>query len=88
MSVCFYRLESKLSILTKKTSVLGPELRDIVKALTTINSHDSFNLERVETLGDSFLKFASSLYLFHKFQNLNEGQLTNIKSQLIGNRQV
>lgn len=72
----------------KEPSLRGPELRDIVKALTTINSQDTFNLERVETLGDSFLKFAASLYLFHKFPMLNEGQLTNIKSRFIGNRQV
>ena len=73
--------------MTKKPS-RGPELRDILAALTTINSHDTFNLERVETLGDAFLKFAASLYLFHKYPKLDEGQLTNIKGKLIGNRLV
>ncbi|KAJ2950975.1 hypothetical protein O0L34_g5352 [Tuta absoluta] len=78
----------KIEILEKKVSARGPELRDILAAITTINSHDAFNLERAETLGDSFLKFAASLYLHHKFPSMNEGQLTNIKGRLIGNRNL
>ncbi|XP_075975251.1 endoribonuclease Dcr-2 [Anticarsia gemmatalis] len=66
----------------------GPELRDMLAALTTIKSSDTFNLERAETLGDSFLKFAASLYLYHKFPSKNEGQLTNIKCRLISNRNL
>ncbi|CAH2084703.1 unnamed protein product [Euphydryas editha] len=81
------KYNDKISLLSKRSS-RGPELRDILAALTTINSHDTFNLERAETLGDSFLKFAASLYLFHKFPALDEGQLTNIKSRLIGNRNL
>ncbi|XP_049872216.1 endoribonuclease Dicer [Pectinophora gossypiella] len=79
---------NKIAILSKKLTTRGPELRDILAAITTINSHDTFNLERVETLGDSFLKFAASLYLYHKFPKLNEGQLTNIKCRFIGNRNL
>ncbi|XP_028170236.1 endoribonuclease Dicer isoform X1 [Ostrinia furnacalis] len=82
------KYNDKIGILSKKPTDRGPELKDILAALTTINSGDTFNLERVETLGDSFLKFAGSLYLFHKFPKLNEGQLTNIKSRLIGNRNL
>ncbi|XP_045523187.1 endoribonuclease Dicer isoform X2 [Pieris brassicae] len=78
----------KIHLLSCKATNNGPELRDVLAALTTINSHDSFNLERVETLGDAFLKFAATLYLFHKFPKLNEGQLTNIKGRLIGNRNL
>ncbi|KAI5634355.1 hypothetical protein NE865_12903 [Phthorimaea operculella] len=77
-----------IEILDKKLSARGPELRDILAAITTINSHDAFNLERTETLGDSFLKFAAGLYLHHKFPQMNEGQLTNIKGRLIGNRNL
>ncbi|XP_047524815.1 endoribonuclease Dicer isoform X3 [Pieris napi] len=78
----------KINLLSRKATGNGPELRDVLAALTTINSHDSFDLERVETLGDAFLKFAATLYLFHKFPKLNEGQLTNIKGRLIGNRNL
>ncbi|CAH0719966.1 unnamed protein product, partial [Brenthis ino] len=78
----------KIKLLSKTLSSRGPELRDILAALTTINSHDTFNLERAETLGDAFLKFATSLFLFHKFPQLDEGQLTNIKGRLLGNRNL
>ncbi|XP_041980153.1 endoribonuclease Dicer [Aricia agestis] len=77
-----------IELLLKKPSPRGPELRDILTSLTTINSHDNFNLERTETLGDSFLKFAASLYLYHRFPAMDEGQLTNIKGRLIGNRNL
>ncbi|XP_038213849.1 endoribonuclease Dicer isoform X2 [Zerene cesonia] len=82
------RYKENIELLSKTATGRGPELRDIVAALTTIKSRDTFNLERAETLGDSFLKFAASLYLFHKFPELDEGQLTNIKGQLIGNRNL
>lgn len=78
----------KIEILKKTPTGRGPELRDVLAALTTINSNDTFDLERPETLGDSFLKFAASLYLHHKFPNMNEGQLTNIKGKLISNRNL
>ncbi|XP_013149103.1 PREDICTED: endoribonuclease Dicer [Papilio polytes] len=78
----------KIDILLREPVGRGPEQKDILAALTTIKSHDNFNLERAETLGDAFLKFAASLYLFHKFPTLNEGQLTNIKGRLIGNRNL
>ncbi|KAI8421692.1 hypothetical protein MSG28_009678 [Choristoneura fumiferana] len=80
------KYNDKITMLSLKPTGRGPELRDILAAITTINSHDIFNLERPETLGDSFLKFAASLYLYHKFPQLNEGQLTNIKGRLIGNK--
>ncbi|XP_034829181.1 endoribonuclease Dicer isoform X3 [Maniola hyperantus] len=82
------KYDDKIAILSKTPTFRGPELRDVVAALTTINSNDTFNLERAETLGDSFLKYAASLYLFHKFPALDEGQLTNIKCRLIGNRNL
>ncbi|XP_072932653.1 endoribonuclease Dcr-2 [Epargyreus clarus] len=82
------RYNDKIALLSQTVKNRGPELRDILAALTTINSHDTFNLERLETLGDAFLKFSASLYLFHKFSTLNEGQLTNIKGRLIGNRNL
>ncbi|XP_047990748.1 endoribonuclease Dicer [Leguminivora glycinivorella] len=82
------KYNDKIKLLSLKPTGRGPELRDILFALTTINSHDTANLERAETLGDSFLKFAASLYLYHKFPKLNEGQLTNIKGRLIGNRNL
>lgn len=47
-----------------------------------------FNYERMETFGDSFLKFAVSLVLFDAFPLDNEGVLTEIKMKLVGNRNL
>lgn len=47
-----------------------------------------FDLERLETLGDSYLKFATSLYLFNTFPRFNEGHLTAMKGKIIGNRNL
>lgn len=51
-------------------------------------SHDVFNLERLETLGDSYLKFITSLFLYHSFPTFTEGQLTSLKGKIIGNRNL
>lgn len=47
-----------------------------------------FNYERMETYGDSFLKFAASLSLFDAFESENEGVLTGLKMKLVGNRNL
>ncbi|CAG9562769.1 unnamed protein product [Danaus chrysippus] len=82
------RYKDTISVLSTPPSPLGPQPRAILSSLTLIKSNDTVNLERAETLGDSFLKFAASLYLFHKFPNMDEGQLTNLKGRLIGNRNL
>lgn len=51
-------------------------------------ANDAFNLERHETLGDAFLKFIASQYLFEKYPRYTEGQLTAIKGRIIGNRNL
>lgn len=40
------------------------------------NASDFINLERLETVGDSFLKFAVTLYLFCTHPGLHEGRLS------------
>ncbi|XP_043484526.1 endoribonuclease Dicer-like isoform X2 [Leptopilina heterotoma] len=60
----------------------------LMKALTNRTSNDIFDLERMETLGDSYLKFAVSLFLYETYKNFNEGKLTALKGKLIGNRNL
>lgn len=47
-----------------------------------------FNYERMETYGDSFLKFAISLVLFDAFESENEGVLNEFKMKIVGNRNL
>ncbi|CAK9806078.1 Endoribonuclease Dicer [Anthophora quadrimaculata] len=66
----------------------GPDPVQIMHALTTKMAHDAFNLERLEFLGDAYLKFIVSLFLYSQFPQYNEGHLTTLKGQLIGNRNL
>ncbi|XP_029037837.2 endoribonuclease Dicer [Osmia bicornis bicornis] len=76
-----------LNILLLKDSK-GPDPVQIMYALTSKSGQDAFNLERLETLGDSYLKFIVSLFLYTTFPNCNEGPLTTLKGKLIGNRNL
>lgn len=51
-------------------------------------SNDVVNYERAETLGDSFLKYAVSLFLYQTFPDYGEGPLTYLKGKLVGNRNL
>ncbi|XP_060820377.1 endoribonuclease Dicer-like isoform X2 [Bombus pascuorum] len=75
-----------LQILSLKCSY-GPGPGQIVYALTK-TGHDAFNLERLETLGDSYLKFITSLFLYNEFPKHGEGYLTALKGKIIGNRNL
>ncbi|GJQ77072.1 Dcr-2 [Trypoxylus dichotomus] len=66
----------------------GPELAAIYKALATAKSNDIVNLERLETLGDSFLKYIFSLFVFLKYPKYNEGSTTALKARLVSNKNL
>ncbi|XP_076391381.1 endoribonuclease Dcr-2 isoform X2 [Megachile rotundata] len=76
-----------LNILSLKDTK-GPDPVQVMYALTSKMGLDAFDLERLETLGDSYLKFIVSLYLYTIFPNYNEGSLTVLKGKMIGNRNL
>uniref|UniRef100_A0AC34GRH2 Dicer-2 n=1 Tax=Panagrolaimus sp. ES5 TaxID=591445 RepID=A0AC34GRH2_9BILA len=57
----------------------------LLQALTTTGACDGFNLERLETMGDSFLKLVTTIYLYHRYQHQDEGKLTFLRSMQICN---
>ncbi len=65
---------------------LGPNPGLILQALTLSNASDGFNLERLEMLGDSFLKHAITTYLFCTYPDAHEGRLSYMRSKKV--RQV
>ena len=65
-----------------------PSVFNILTALTAKSSHDLFNLERLEMLGDSFLKLAISVSLFWKYINKHEGQLSKKRSRIVCNAKL
>ena len=70
---------------SRRGPVDHPDSALVLQALTTTHSRDAFNLERLEMLGDSFLKLAVSLHLFMCYQNKDEGKLTQRKKNQISN---
>jgi endoribonuclease Dicer len=49
------------------------------------NSNDAINLERLETIGDSFLKYAITSYLYCQHPSIHEGKLSHLRSKQVSN---
>ncbi|KAJ0861345.1 putative ribonuclease III [Helianthus annuus] len=57
----------------------------ILEALTTERCNERFSLERLEVLGDAFLKFAVGRHVFLVNNSLDEGILTRKRSNMVNN---
>ncbi|CAK8683082.1 unnamed protein product [Clavelina lepadiformis] len=66
-------------------SKVGPGPGIILQALTLSNASDGFNLERLEMLGDSFLKHAVTVYLYCAYPDAHEGKLSYMRSKKVSN---
>jgi len=75
-------LEKKLKIKFKNIQALKEALihRSYLNEAKQKNLHSN---ERLEFLGDSILSFVISEWLFKQFPNYSEGNLTNIRSNLV-----
>lgn len=87
-----HRLESLLVAieLKEKLSASFPEglklsVDRVLEALTTEKCNEKFSLERLEVLGDAFLKYAVGRHLFLLHSALDEGQLTRKRSNIVNN---
>ncbi|KAK7066036.1 hypothetical protein SK128_000916 [Halocaridina rubra] len=58
----------------------------LVHALTLLNAQDGYDLERLEVLGDAFLKFVVGDYVFLKFPMAHEGKLSVCRSYFVCNK--
>lgn len=52
-----------------------PNIVYVLEAITPKVCQETYSYERFELLGDAFLKYAVSLFLFHKFPEAHEGTL-------------
>ena len=68
-----------------RPAAVHPDSAFVLQALTTTHSKDVFNLERLEMLGDAFLKLAVSLHLYCTYHDKDEGKLTQRKKRQISN---
>ncbi len=58
----------------------------ILEALTHKSCKKSFNNERLEFLGDAVLDLIVGEYLFKKFPNVNEGDLSKLRASLVNEK--
>ncbi|KAL0744505.1 hypothetical protein Bca4012_086018 [Brassica carinata] len=81
------RIESLLIAFNLKKSIPTVNIPTIkvLEAITTKKCQDQFHLESLETLGDSFLKYAVCQHLFQSYDTHHEGLLSTIKDEMISN---
>jgi dsRNA-specific ribonuclease len=60
----------------------------LLEAVTCASSADDFNLERLEMLGDSFLKMAVSIHVYWHKDHKDEGKLTKYRVRQISNKNL
>ncbi|KAK8970240.1 hypothetical protein KSP40_PGU017130 [Platanthera guangdongensis] len=57
----------------------------MLEAITTRKCQEKFSLESFETVGDSFLKYVTTRYLFKTYQHYHQGLLTARRERMISN---
>ncbi|XP_057531820.1 endoribonuclease Dicer homolog 1 isoform X2 [Amaranthus tricolor] len=80
------RVESMLLAIELKNIIKYPvPASKILEALTAASCQETFCYERAELLGDAYLKWVVSRYLFLKYPQKHEGQLTRMRQQMVSN---
>lgn len=79
---------SCIKLIHRDGNCLSVQQKELIKVLTTSNAGDVFDMERYEVLGDGFLKFIVSLYLYKEYNDWHEGYLTTLKGKLVSNRNL
>ncbi|KAH6756960.1 dicer-like 1 [Perilla frutescens var. hirtella] len=80
------RIESMLLAVQLKDVINYPvPTSKILEALTAASCQETFCYERAELLGDAYLKWVVSRFLFLKYPQKHEGQLTRMRQQMVSN---
>ncbi|KAL5217498.1 hypothetical protein ABZP36_018182 [Zizania latifolia] len=80
------RVESMLLAIQLKDIIDYPvPATKILEALTAASCQETFCYERAELLGDAYLKWVVSRFLFLKYPQKHEGQLTRMRQQMVSN---
>ncbi|KAL2345968.1 hypothetical protein Fmac_007253 [Flemingia macrophylla] len=80
------RIESMLLAVQLKNMINYPvQSLKILEALTAASCQETFCYERAELLGDAYLKWVVSRFLFLKYPQKHEGQLTRMRQQMVSN---
>ncbi|XP_030535345.1 endoribonuclease Dicer homolog 1 [Rhodamnia argentea] len=80
------RVESILLAIQLKDIIDYPvPASKILEALTAASCQETFCYERAELLGDAYLKWVVSKFLFLRYPQKHEGQLTRMRQQMVSN---
>lgn len=82
------KFRKDIELLKRNPKNFSVQQKDLLKVLTTSNAGDVIDMERFETLGDAFLKFIASLFIFKTHEKWSEGHMTTLKGRLVSNRNL
>ena len=68
--------------------VMFKNTKHVMTALTASAAHEFMNYQSLEFLGDSLLKYHTSLQLFAQFPKWHEGYLSRKKDSIVGNARL
>ena len=83
LGVKFNNIELLHVALTHKSYAKTLEANEELNAAPNTALTNFAHNERLEFLGDAVLELASSIYLFTKFENLSEGELTKTRATIV-----
>ena len=73
-------------ISNRSVTMSSPSPGELVQALTLSAAGDVWDMERMEILGDAFLKFSTTLFLHYEMPGTcDEGDLSMERSKIVGN---
>ena len=68
--------------------VQGISVSQLFPAFCAANANQPVNYERLETLGDSLLKYLTSSNLYNKYPHLDEGGLSSHRAHIVNNKRL
>ncbi|KAJ3245101.1 hypothetical protein HDU78_009940 [Chytriomyces hyalinus] len=85
-----WRIESycQMDQLRKDLDIPELSMKTLQHAFTASSALEPFSYERLETLGDAFLKLTCTSDLIHRYQTANEGDLSSIRSAVVCNKNL
>jgi dsRNA-specific ribonuclease len=81
-------LVSQIAVDTLLSPIGFQDPKLVMTALTASAAHEDMNYQSLEFLGDSLLKYYTSLNLFVQFPKWHEGYLTRKKDSIVGNARL
>ncbi|KAI8902968.1 hypothetical protein BC833DRAFT_571419 [Globomyces pollinis-pini] len=60
----------------------------ILPAFCAPNANEGYDYERLETMGDAFLKYAVTVSIYHQQNNISEHELSNNRGRAISNQNL